>query len=143
MARYTVTVTSPWTPDKAFAYMADLRNFAQWDPGVSEAELVEGDGPGLGAAYRVKASGTTLRYETKEYRPDEMVYVVAKTRFFESLDRISVEPDGTGSQVVYDAQLKLNGPLGIFDPVLKLAFNRIGDKAGTGLIAALEGRRVD
>ncbi len=143
MARYTIAVISPWTPEQAFAYMADLRNFAKWDPGVSEADLVEGDGPGPGAAYRVKASGTTLRYETKEYRPDEMIYVVAKTRFFESLDRITVEPDDTGSRVVYDAQLKLNGPLRVFDPVLKLAFDRIGDKAGTGLIAALEGRRVD
>ncbi len=143
MARYTVAVVSPWTPEQAFAYMADLRNFAEWDPGVSEAELVDGDGPGPDAAYRLKASGTTLRYETKEYRPDEMIYVVAKSTFFESLDRITVDAEGTGSRVVYDAQLKLNGPLGIFDPLLKLAFNRIGDKAGTGLIAALGGRRVD
>jgi carbon monoxide dehydrogenase subunit G len=143
MARDTVGVVSPWTPEQAFAYMADLRNFAKWDPGVSEAELVEGDSPGPGAAYRVKASRTTLRYETKDYRPDEMIYVVAKTTFFESLDRITVAPDGTGSRVVYDAELKLNGLLGIFDPLLKLAFNRIGDKAGTGLIAALEGRRAD
>ena len=58
MARYKTTVRSPWTADKAFEYMADLRNFAEWDPGVSASKIVEGGAPGLDAAYDVKVTGT-------------------------------------------------------------------------------------
>ncbi len=142
MARYKVTVETPMTPEDAFDYMADLRNFGEWDPGVSSAKLVKGDGPGLGAAYALRASGADLTYETKEFRPPEETYLVAKTRFFSSYDRITVVAKGTGAQVTYDAELKLNGPLGLFDPALGLLFNRIGDKAATGLERVLEGRRV-
>jgi len=38
MARYAVHVRSPKPADEAFAYMADLSNFAEWDPGVEHAE---------------------------------------------------------------------------------------------------------
>lgn len=46
MARYTVQVSTPKPADEAFAYMADLRNFAQWDPGVKEVEQIHGAGAG-------------------------------------------------------------------------------------------------
>ncbi len=44
MARYTVTVRTPMSPEDAFDFLADLRNFEEWDPGVERAEQVEGDG---------------------------------------------------------------------------------------------------
>jgi hypothetical protein len=34
MARYVTTIPSSLTQEEAFAYMADLRNFAEWDAGV-------------------------------------------------------------------------------------------------------------
>ena len=43
------------------------------------------------------------------------------------------------SIVTYDAVLKLKGVLGVSDPLLKLAFNRIGDRAAAGLVEALDG----
>ena len=41
MARYTVSVRTSMSPEEAFDYMADLRNFAEWDPGVVSSERVE------------------------------------------------------------------------------------------------------
>ena len=35
--------------------------------------------------------------------------------------------------MTYDATLTLNRPLGLFDPLLRLAFRRIGDRAAAGL----------
>ena len=68
MARYLINVRSPMAPAEAFAYMADLRNFAEWDPGVDDVDQVDGDGPGPDAAFDVgvKLPGwtMTLRYET-------------------------------------------------------------------------------
>ena len=44
--------------------------------------------------------------------------------------------------VTYDAELTLNGPLGLADPLLGIGFKRIGDRAAEGLIIALDGERV-
>ncbi len=142
MAHYTAVVESPLSPDEAFAYVSDLRNFEEWDPGVSSSKLVVGAKPGAGAEYDVKANGASLRYKTKEFRVGAETFVVAKTRFFESLDRITVAESSLGSRVTYDARLELNGVLGVADPVLQLAFDRIGSKAAEGLTKALRGNRV-
>ena len=70
MARYVTTVRTTRSPEDAFAYVADLRNFAEWDPGVVAAEQVEGQGIGSDAAYEVTVKNPgrdiTLRYRTVE-----------------------------------------------------------------------------
>ena len=146
MARYVVTVRSPKTPEESFAYMADLSNFAEWDPGVVNVDQVVGDGEGPESEFdvTVKAVGNdlTLRYKTTEYRPPNTIVAVAKSSMFTSVDKITVEADGPGSVVTYDAELTLNGILGLADFALGFAFNNIGDKAAKGLIAALDGERV-
>ncbi len=151
MAHYVVHVRTPRPPAEAFAYMADLSNFAEWDPGVQRAEQVEGDGPGTDAAFDVAVKGIgrplVLRYRLTEYEPPEQVVARAKTSLLTSLDTVTVRPDGSGdgsgSVVTYDAVLTLNGPLGLADPLLGLAFKRIGDRAADGLVRALDGERTD
>lgn len=54
-----------------------------------------------------------------------------------SLDTITCEPDRDGARVNYDADLKLKGPLKLADPLLGLAFKRVGDRALEGLRATL------
>jgi carbon monoxide dehydrogenase subunit G len=144
MAHYSTTIASPLTPAAAFAYMADLRNFADWDPGVRGVNQIRGDGAGDGATFDVVVAGAagrnmTLRYVTTRYEPTSTIQAEARSRAFTSID---VVPDGTGSRVTYDADLRLNGPLALFDPALKLLFKRIGDRAAAGLATALDGRRV-
>ena len=137
MARYVTTVRSAKTPREAFAYMADLRNFAEWDPGVKAVRQVEGSGGGTDAVFDVTvvAPGPdlTLRYVTEEHDAPRNLLVVARSSVFTSIDRITVEPDGTGSVVTYDADLSLNGVLRIGDLGLRLVFGQIGDRAAAGL----------
>lgn len=147
MARYIVQVRTPMPPSEAFAYMADLTNFAEWDPGVDRVEQVEGDGAGLGAAFdvAVKVPGRTmtLRYETTAFDDEATTMTaVAQNAFMTSEDTITVEADGKGSIVTYDAELKLRGLLGLSDPLLALTFNQIGDRAAAGLAETLAGERV-
>lgn len=146
MARYRTTVRTALPPSEAFAFMADLRNFENWDPGVESATQVDGDGAGPDATFDVVVSapgkGLTLRYETTEYDAPRHVVVRAESRMFTSLDRIDVEPDGAGSLVTYDAELSLNGPLGAFDLLLRPVFGRIGGRADEGLQKALDGEKV-
>jgi hypothetical protein len=142
MARYVTSVTTPLSSAEAFAYMADVTHFVDWDPGVKRVLRVAGHGAGVGAAYEltVKAGSTTvMRYEVKEYEPPRRILLVARTSFLTSVDEIRVEPAGSGCIVTYDAKLTLNGPLGLFDPLLRLAFRRIGDRAAAGLKRVLSG----
>lgn len=146
MARYRTTVQTDLAPADAFAFMADLRNFERWDPGVQGVTQVEGDAGGPNAIFDVvvdaPGGGLTLRYETTEWDAPRSVVVRAESALFTSLDRIEVEPDGDGSLVTYGAELKLNGPLGIFDLFLRPVFDRIGGRADEGLQQALDGVKV-
>ena len=129
------------TPQEAFAYMADLGNFVEWDPGVKAVRQVEGSGGGLDAVFDVTivAPGPdlTLRYVTEVHDAPHNLLVVARSIVFTSIDRITVEPDGTGSLVTYDADLRLNGVLRVGDLGLRLVFGQIGDRAAAGLRRAL------
>lgn len=142
MARYITTVRSPWSPDDAFDFMADVRNFQHWDPGVSSSTLVEGTAPGIGAAYDVSVTGTTLRYVTREFDRPQRTVVEATSRLLRSYDVIAIVPQADGCEVTYDALLELNGVLRLADPLLGLVFGRIGDRAAAGLAEALEGEIV-
>ena len=137
MARYVTTVRSAKTPQEAFAYMADLGNFVEWDPGVKAVRQVEGSGGGPDAVFDVTvvAPGPdlTLRYVTEEYDAPHNLLVVARSSVFTSIDRITVEPDGTGSVITYDADLRLNGVLRVGDLGLRLVFGQIGNRAAAGL----------
>ena len=142
MAHYVTTVRSEMSAEDAFAYMADLENFAEWDPGVSSAVQVAGDGPGLGAAYEVKASGAELRYEIIEFEAPNKLVAEANTTFFRSYDIIEVSERSDGCDVTYDATLELNGILGIADFGLRLFFDKIGDKAAAGMVKVLDGTKI-
>lgn len=147
MARYVVHVRTPRSPEEAFAYMADLRNFAAWDPGVVAASQSEGDGPGLDAVFSVTVKAfprpLQLHYRTTVYEPNSRIVADARSDRLRSLDTITVRPNPSGSTVTYDASLGLHGILGVANPILGLAFNRIGDRAAEGLIRVLDGERVD
>ena len=144
MARYVTTVKTAKTPKEAFAYMADLRNFAEWDPGVKAVRQVRGSGGGSDSVFDVTVAGIgrdlTLRYVTEEHDAPRKVVVVARSSVFTSIDRITVEPDGTGSVVTYDADLHLNGVLRVGDLGLRLMFGQIGDRAAAGLRRVLGAR---
>jgi carbon monoxide dehydrogenase subunit G len=124
-------------PQEAFAYMADLGNFVEWDPGVKAVRQVQGSGGGPDAVFDVTvvAPGPdlTLRYVTEEHDAPHNLLVVARSSVFTSSDRITVEPDGTGSLVTYDADLRLNGVLRVGELGLRLVFGQIGNRAAAGL----------
>ncbi len=146
MARYTVTLPSPLAPADAFAYMANLENFSRWDPGVVRSVRTRGEDATVGTTYDVTVSAgarPTLRYEVLQVEPGKRVLVSARTWALRSVDEISVEPGPHGgSMVTYDAELRLNGPLDLFDRGLGVFFRRLGDRAAHGLRRALRSDEV-
>lgn len=137
MARFVTSVKTSSSPEEAFDYMTDLRNFSEWDPGVSSSVKV-GDGEvGKGSAFDVVASGTELTYVLVEFDRPRRAVAEANTSRLRSYDIIEIQQDEDGSIVTYDATLELKGVFKIFSPILALMFDRIGAKADEGLKAAL------
>ena len=140
MARYDARIPVPTAPQATLDYLARFSTTEQWDPGVVEASDLDGPTPHVGARYRVvaKAGATTeLIYEIAELDDDHVVLIADGGRF-RSHDTITCRPaDGGGTEVHYVAELTLNGPARIFDPLLGLAFRRIGDRAVEGLRTTL------
>jgi hypothetical protein len=138
MARYVTTINSSKSPEEAFAYMADLRNFAEWDKGVIKVEQISGSGAGLGTIFDVTVKGvgkstSTLRYTTTEYDAPRNVLVKGVNTLFTSIDRVTITPTPTGCDVIYDATLTANWVIAPMNLILSKVFNKIGDTATRGL----------
>ena len=138
MARYVTTINSSKSPEEAFAYMADLRNFAEWDKGVIKVEQISGSGSGLGTIFDVTVKGvgkstSTLRYTTTEYDAPRNVLVKGVSTLFTSIDRVTITPTATGCDVIYDATLTANWVIAPTNLILSKVFNKIGDTATRGL----------
>ncbi len=130
------------SPEEAFAYMADFRNVADWDPGVSLSEIRDGDGPGLGTTYKVVANNMALIYKTLDFDAPNRMVIEAENDRLRSYDIIEVAEHPEGSAVTYDATVELRGLFAIFNPLFGLVFNRIGDKAAAGMVEALDGALI-
>ncbi len=142
MAHYATTIVSPLTQAEAFARMADVRNFVEWDPGIKTVEQVVGDGPGLGTEYELAVKGIggdiDMRYVVTAYEEPDVIELESTTKLLSASDKITVEATETGCQVTYSADLELRGPLDLADSVLDKAFQKIGDKAAAGMRVFLE-----
>ena len=137
MARFADSVLTNWSAEDAFSYMADARNFAEWDPGTRKVELVEGGQPGLGAAYDVTVNlgsrTTTLRYDTVEWQPPHRVVLTASNSVMHLHDEITIDRVDTDTVITYDATITLRGPLKVFDGLLNKRFRTMGERAAAGL----------
>jgi carbon monoxide dehydrogenase subunit G len=137
MARYQASVESPRTREDVFAYLSDFSTAKEWDPGTVQSDRLD-DGPlGTGSEFRLVAAflgrRTTLTYRILEFDPPNAVTFRGENATVVSLDRITFESSGSGTRVTYDADLTLKGWLKIADPVLALAFKRVGDAALDGM----------
>lgn len=138
MARYVTTKPTTWDADTAFAWMADLRHLTVWDPSITAADQVQGDGPGPDAEYdvTVEVAGRpqTMRYRITEWEPEHRrMLATSETTVLTSFDRISVDEVGGLVSVTYDADLVMKGPAKVADPVVGVGFDRMGDRAAAGL----------
>ena len=142
MARYRTTIQSKKSPEEAFEYLADFANAREWDPGVVEGENLTGQPLGPDSRFRLVARflgrRVPLEYRIVAFEPPRRVVFQADQAAVCSTDEICFVPVGAGTSVTYDADLRLKGTLGrLMDPLLGLAFRRIGDRAAIGLGKAL------
>lgn len=136
--RYTGTVTSPHPPADVWSYLADLRSLAEWDPSVKQIRLVSGE-PGVsGTSYELEVGvlgrRLTLPYLTVAAKSPTTVVFTAESDGVQVRDEARIRPIiAGGSSVTWDAELRLRGARQILDPLIQLAFNRLGGRAEQGL----------
>ena len=130
------TVTTTWSPEEAFAYMADFSHTEEWDPGVVEAARVDDGAVGIGSAFdltvRIGPRQMPMRYEITEYAPGRVTFT-SRTSSLESVDTVTVARRGDATEVTYDARLNFRGVLRLADPLLALGFRGVADRAVGGL----------
>lgn len=137
MAHYRGTVPSARSQAETFAYMADFANITEWDPTAAEARALDPAPPTLGSRFFVRVHwlgrDLPLTYEIIEFEPPRRLVLRAENESSVSEDTVEVSPDGAGSTLVYDARVTLKGLARFADPLLGLAFKRLGDNAAAGL----------
>ena len=137
MAHYRGTIDIQQPREEVFAYLSDFSTTREWDPGVVEAERLNGQAVGEGTEFRLVAEflgrKNELTYRIVEYDPPHAVTFLGENATVVSRDRITFDSTAAGTRVTYDADLALKGGLRIADPLLALAFNRVGDRALAGL----------
>jgi hypothetical protein len=137
MAHYRATIHTLLPREEAFAYLSDFSTTQEWDPGVVEATRLDAGDVREGSEFRLLARflGRTvpLTYRVVEYDPPYAVGFLGESATVTSRDRITLEPAEEGTSIVYDADLALAGLLRLADPLLALAFKRVGDRALVGL----------
>ncbi len=74
-----------------------------------------------------------LDYQVTSFEPPRRVVLEADNFAIRSVDEITFEPSRAGSSVTYHADLRLKGLLRLADPLLAVAFRRLGDRAASGL----------
>jgi hypothetical protein len=137
MAHYRASLEVQRPRAEIFAYLSDFSTTREWDPSVVEARRLNGDAVGEGTEFLLVAEflgrRNELTYRIVEYDPPNAVTFLCENATVISRDRITFEPTADGARVTYDADLALKGAMRIADPLLALAFKRVGDRALDGL----------
>lgn len=145
MARYVGKVLTSRPLEEVFDYVADFSSVAEWDGTVVRADRV-GAEPGADAGYevvvRMFGRENELHYETLEFERPYRFVLRADAGSMVSLDEVTVSETAEGTQLVYDAKLEPSGLMKLADPLLGLAFKRLGNQAAAGLARELDGQVV-
>jgi hypothetical protein len=146
MAHYRGTIDSARSAEATFSYMADFAGVTEWDPTAVEARALQEGEPALGSRFfvRVRWLGRELplTYEIVTFEPPRRLVLRAENATSVSEDTVEVEPRGEGSRLTYDARVELKGAARLLDPLLGLAFRRLGDNAAAGLRRELGAHRA-
>lgn len=151
MAHYRTRIAATIAREEVFSDVSRFDRAAEWDPGVGEGMMLTPEPVGRGSRFVLRARflgrSVPLEYEIVEFEPGTRVVLRAENRFVRSTDTISFEsvmgesasgPTAPGTTVVtYDARLEPKGLARLAEPLLALAFRRIGNRAAAGL-----GRRL-
>ena len=141
MPTYRAEIRTTQSPEQVFDYLARFSSVAEWDASVVSAEMLTPEPVEAGSEFKVvvRSLGRELPfvYRISTFDRPHVVKLVADTGRLRSEDTITVDREGEGSRVIYDARLTAQGVARLADPLLAVALRRIGDAAAAGLRAVI------
>jgi carbon monoxide dehydrogenase subunit G len=142
MTRLHERIQTRLNPEAAFAYIADFANASAWDPGIATSEREDGGPLGVGSRFRlgVRMGGRVLPmlYRITVYDAPRRVVVEGDGSGVHAIDEIRFESSGDGTAVDYTADIRLGGILGLAQPFLGGALDRLAKAALGGMKTTLD-----
>ena len=127
-------------PRQVIDYLKDFSNAVEWDPGTQQCTRNDNGPIGEGASWhnvsKIMGRETELTY-TLETLSDSNLVFVGKNKSATSTEKIYVDATDTGSVITYRNELEMHGLIALFNPVLKLYFEKLANDTEKQLSAAL------
>jgi hypothetical protein len=136
--RRIITAEKPL--DEVFAYLSDFTTTTEWDPGTVQTVRTRGDG-GFGTEYLNTSTfagrETRLTYVVEDLVPNRHISLRGENKTVIAHDTMTFREAGGQTEVTYTADFTFKGITKLIAPLMKPAFTRLGNKAETGMAAAL------
>ncbi len=134
----TVVVDKPLKT--VFDYLSDFTTTTHWDPGTVITNREHGNG-GVGTTYlntsRFLGRTTQLTYIVEELADQQLIQLRGHNKTVTAVDTMTFRPVPSGTEVTYTAEFTFSGLSRFVVPLLKPAFERLGDQAEAGMRQAL------
>jgi hypothetical protein len=134
----TVVVNKPLKA--VFDYLSDFTTTTDWDPGTVITMREHGNG-GIGTTYlntsRFLGRTTELTYIVEELADQQIIQLRGQNQTVTAVDTMTFRPVPSGTEVTYTAEFTFKGLSRLAAPLLKLAFERLGNEAEAGMRQAL------
>ena len=144
MTKLHERVVTPLDRETAFAYISDWSRQAEWDPNTVSAARVGDGGPEIGARYALEVKGfrrpVAMEYRITELVVPERLVLVGESPYVWTEDVLTFTETEAGTQVDYQAEIKLNGLLRFVEPLLGRYFDGIGKGVTEGMQRELDAR---
>ena len=134
------TVVAGKPLDAVFGYLSDFTTTTDWDPGTVTTVRRHGNG-GVGTTYLNTSTflgrTTQLTYVVEELVDQQLIRLRGENKTVIAVDTLTFRPVASGTEVTYAAEFTFKGLSRIVAPLLKPAFERLGNQAEAGLRNAL------
>ncbi len=136
--RRTVVVEKPLRA--VFDFLSDFSTTTDWDPGTVITVREHGSG-GVGTTYlntsRFLGRTTRLTYVVEKVVDQQLIQLRGENQAITAVDTLTFQPVASGTEITYVAEFSFKGPSRFIVPLLKPAFERLGDQAEAGMRRAL------
>ncbi len=121
-------------------YLKDFGNAVEWDPGTQRCTRIDSGAIVEGAAWhnvsKIFGVTTELTY-TLDVLSDGNIVFTGKNKSATSVEKIYIDAANTGSVITYRNDLEMHGLLVLFNPVMKLAFEKLANDTEKQLTSVL------
>ena len=130
------TITTDAPPDRVWRYLSDFTTAKEWDPVTTSTVREQGDG-GVGTVYRnvwrMLGQELEIEYTVVEHDAPHLLRLRGSTPSLELVDTIIVEPEGSGSTVVYREEFTPQGVAKLAIPLMPLMLRNLADDTAEGI----------